>query len=432
MTLPRDHPQRRDLNDEVHARPPQPMTPPLRISYLALFSDWSQRDNQFDHVCALARRFGATPPPAGANFYSADLGAFRLKWERHTEFARYKFILPGIGPGTGASPFGQPAIAAVPADWIAGLGGEIIAAAHVALVSGPGNALDHDALAASHFDGNPLVGASIGGGAGAAFTDFRIGADGFSRLLVLDRGMSPRQAGRMVQRLLEIDTYRMLAFLALPIARTLAPLLTRHERELAEITAALATASEEDEPVLLDRLTRLDAGIESRQADNFYRFSAAEAYYDLVRRRIGELREERIQGLQTFQEFTERRLAPAMSTCRSITARHNALSERVARTTQLLATRVDITRERQNKAVLESMNRRAHLQLRLQEAVESLSAVAAVYYMVSLVGYAAKGLEGAGIKVNPNVAMGVSIPFLAVLVVLAIRRIRRIAGHATG
>ncbi len=78
-----------------------------------------------------------------------------------------------------------------------------------------------------------------------------------------------------------------------------------------------------------------------------------------MQRRIAELREERIQGLQTFQEFTERRLAPAMSTCRSAAQRQEALSARVARATQLLSTRVDIARERQNQAVLESMNRRA-------------------------------------------------------------------------
>lgn len=428
MMLPSDHPQRRELNDEVHARPPEPLTPPLRVSYLALYSDWSLRDQQCAHVSELARRFGVAPPAPGVNYYSADLGAFRLKWERHTEFARYKFIVPGGGD----APFAAPAVAAAPVDWVAGLSGQIIAAAHATLLRADAAANDHEAISTAMFCGNPLVGSSIAGGAGAAFTDFRIYEDGFSRLLVLDRGMAPRQAGRMIQRLLEIDTYRMLAFLALPVARRLGPVITQYERELAEVTSALATASEADEPLLLDRLTRLDAAIESRQADNFYRFSAASAYYELVQRRIAELREERIQGLQTFHEFTERRLAPAMSTCRSIAARHESLSERVARTTQLLSTRVDITRERQNKAVLESMNRRAKLQLRLQEAVEGLSAVAAVYYMVGLVGYATKGLEGIGLKVNPNLAMAASIPFVATLVALVIRRIRRMATRTEG
>ncbi len=428
MILPADHAQRRELNDEVHARPPEPLSPPLRLSFLALYSDWSLVDSQRAHVGDLARRFGVAPPNPRANFFSADLGPFRLKWERHTEFARYKFIVPGDGEAA----FTDPAIAQVPAEWVAALGGQIIAAAHVMMVRSNAPLQDHETISSGLFDGNPLVGSSIGGGAGAAFTDFRIHGDGFSRLLVQDRGMAPRQAGRMIQRLLEIDSYRMLAFLALPVARGLAPVITRYERELAETTAALATASEADEPLLLDRLTKLDAAIESRQADNFYRFSAAAAYYELVQRRIAELREERIQGLQTFQEFTERRLAPAMSTCRTISARHESLSERVARTTQLLSTRVDITRERQNKAVLESMNRRAKMQLRLQEAVEGLSAVAAIYYMVGLVGYAAKGLEAVGLEVNPTLAMAASIPFIGLLVLLVIRRIRRMATRGEG
>jgi uncharacterized membrane-anchored protein len=128
--------------------------------------------------------------------------------------------------------------------------------------------------------------------------------------------------------------------------------------------------------VLLDRLTRLAAEIDSRDAAHHFRFSAAMAYDDLVQRRIHELREKRIQGLQTFHEFTERRLAPAMNTCGAVAERQDALSRRVARATQLLSTRVDITRERQNRAVLESMNRRAQLQLRLHSTVEKLSIAA--------------------------------------------------------
>ena len=63
-------------------------------------------------------------------------------------------------------------------------------------------------------------------------------------MLVQDHGMAPRQAGRVVQRLLEIDTYRMLALLALPLAREMCPFLTRSEQDLAKVTdSALQPAS---------------------------------------------------------------------------------------------------------------------------------------------------------------------------------------------
>ena len=155
--------------------------------------------------------------------------------------------------------------------------------------------------------------------------------------------------------------------------------------------------------MLLDRLTRLEAEIERLAADTHFRFSAACAYYDLVLQRIAELREERIHGLQTFREFVERRLAPAMNTCRAVCgAPGEPGSQRMARATQLLSTRVDVTRERQNQAVLELMNRRAKMQLRLQQTVEGLSVVAITYYLSSLVGYLAKGLRGGGPRHRPQ------------------------------
>jgi uncharacterized membrane-anchored protein len=417
-----DHPQRLELNDEVHARPPEALSTPARITFVALYTTWQEREVQHRHLAELIRRYGGEPPAPQANHHSADLGPLRVKWERHTEFTRYQFIAVGCDP---REPFAEPAISLLPRDWVAGLPGEVLVATNVALLRAPPDGLDVGDIAGRLFAGNTLIGSDIGGGNGTALTDLRIHPDRFGRLLLLDRRMTRRQAGRMVQRLLEIDAYRILALLALPVARELAPALAAHEQELAQITAALADAGEPDEPVLLERLTRLEAAISKRAAETHYRFSAANAYYELVQRRITELREQRIEGMQTFGEFMQRRLAPAMHTCQALAARQEALSTRAARVTQLLSTRVDITRERQNQAVLESMNRRAKLQLRLQETVEGLSVAAVTYYVVGLVGYAAKSLKAAHLPVEPDITTGIAIPLVAVLVALGVRRTRR-------
>jgi uncharacterized membrane-anchored protein len=425
LPLPPDHPLRMELHEEVHARPSEALQAPLRITFLALVSDASNREREWQHVRDLAAHFGIGLPAQALNHLSADLGPFRLKFERHSEFARYKFIVPGVD----GAPFAQPALHAVPADWLAALPGTLMVAAHVALVAANDNDTTGDALASGLFDGNIAVGSRVADGAGDALTDFRL-HDGYSRLLVRNRTMTPRQAGRMVQRLLEIETYRMMALLALPVAQQLTPFLSASERELSQITTLLAAATETDEPHLLDRLTRLEAGIESRESENAYRFAAASAYYELVQRRIDELREQRIQGLQTFREFTERRLAPAMNTCRAAAARQESLSQRVARATQLLSTRVDVSREKQNHAVLESMNRRAAAQLRLQQTVEGLSVAAITYYIVGLVGYAAKGAKAAGLGINPDMTMAASIPVVLLLGLYGLRKVRKsIGGH---
>ncbi len=421
MKLPADHPQRIELNDEVHARPPEPLIAPSRLSYLALLSDAAQREAAWVAVCDLCRQYHVEPPEQRVLHFSADLGAFRLKWERHTEFVRFMFIVDGIAD----DPFERPAISVLPGHWVAGLPGQVIVAAHAALVRSEGGSFDPAAIDNRWFGGNVPVGAAISGGAATALTDFRIHADGFSRHLLLDHGTTPWQAGRIAQRLLEIDTYRIMALLALPVARAAAPLLTASERGLANITASLVSANETAEPELLDSLTRLEAEIEHQESQTRYRFAAADAYYELMRRRIDELREQRIQGLQTFREFTERRLAPAINTCRSVAARQESLSQRVARATRLLSTRVDLTTEKQNQALLESMNSRARLQLRLQSTVEGLSVAAVTYYVSALIGHAAEALRTAGVHVEPDLATGISIPFVAVAVWFGIYRIRK-------
>ena len=426
MRLPPDHPHRRELNDEVHARPPEALQPPLRLSYLVLLSGWSAQEQERRRVAELAARFGVEPPAIGANHFSAEMGGFRLKWERHTEFARYSFFAPGLAE----HPFATTALDEVPAEWVASLPGDTLVAAHVALMPPAAGATDHEALSALHFGGHPLLGATIASGLATALTDFRVHADGFSRLIIEDRGMPSRQAGRMVQRLLEIETYRMLALLGLPVARALIPGLARSEHELAQITATLTEAGEQDEPALLQRLTRLEAEIGRGVSDSQYRFIASAAYDELVQRRIVELREERIQGLQTFGEFTERRLAPAMNTCRAMAARQESLSRRASRTTQLLATRVDIAREHQSQALLESMNRRVRQQVRLQETVEGLSVVAITYYIVGLVSYLVDGAIAAGVAIDHHMAVGLSIPVVAALVFWGLRRARKLISRS--
>ncbi len=423
MRLPPDHPLRQELNDEVHARPAEALRGPARISYLALLTDLGERERFRAAVADLARRRQVAAPPAGANHLSADFGPYRLIWEQHTEFSRVTIIAPGAGE----NPFAEPALALLPEEWVAALPGKLVVAAHAALVpDAPDGPLpDPDRLSARLFGGNVLTGASIVGGAAVALTDFRVHADGFSRFWIADRSMTPWQAGRAVQRLLEMDTYRMLALLALPAARRLSAQLVEMEQKLTEITTALVHAGEPDEPVLLDRLTDLAAEVESRDAETRYRFSASNAYWSLVQRRILELRELRIEGLQTLQEFTERRVAPGMETCRAVAARQAALAQRVARATQLLSTRVDVTREQQNQAVLASMDRRAAMQLRLQQTVEGLSVAAITYYIVGLIGYLAKGATAAGVALDPDLVTGIAIPVVGGLGWLGLQRVRR-------
>ena len=435
--LPPDHAQRFALAEEAHARPPEPLEAPSRATYVAVLVEPDDRARELAHLGVLCEPFAVAPPSAGATHFSASLGAVRLKWERHGEFSGYTFFTAGASP----QPFSEPPAVQLPPGWLAAVPGQTIVAAHAKLITAPEQPPDA-AFLARHFNGNIAVGAEIGDGAGLAFTDFRIHADGCARFLVLDRGFTPRQAGRSLQRLFEIEAYRMLALLALPIARRQSGRIVAVEKSLAALTEAIAndvhSAGAESragddgrgDEALLHELTRLAAEVESGLAASQFRFGACRAYFELVSTRVGELRERRLAGIQTIEEFMARRFTPAVATCTTVSQRLHDLSERVAQASALLSTRVDIARERQNQALLASMDRRAKLQLRLQQTVEGLSVAAIVYYVAGVIGYLAKGLKAGGLHIDPDLTVGLVIPVVAVLVVLGLRRARKKIAHS--
>lgn len=419
--LPPDHPLRLLLADEVHARPPEPLDAPARATYVAVLVDAGARAEEHAHVARLCSHYGVAAPPAEASHFSAQLGPLRFKWERHGEFSGFTCFSSGPSP---QAPFSEPVAVLLPPGWLAALPGHTIVAAHAELMRAPSEPPDAATLA-THFSGHSAVGAEIGEGAGLAYTDFRIHADGFARILVCNRSLAPRQTGRMLQRLFEIEAYRTMALLALPIARRQSPRIVAIEHALATLTERLAADDGGADESLLQELTRLAAEVESGLAASQFRFGACRAYHELVTRRIAELHERKLPGIQTIEEFMTRRLNPAVATCATVSQRLHGLSERVARASNLLSTRVDITRERQNQALLASMDRRAKLQLRLQQTVEGLSVAAIVYYVTGLVGYLAKAGKAGGLAIQPDLLVGLAVPVLAVLVMLALRRARQ-------
>ena len=417
-----DHPSRRQLNDEVHARPPDSIQTPQLVTYLARVPKRAIDDPVARHVLDdLLKLFAVEPPDAEINHFTATLDDLRLRWERHTEYTRYTFSTPADAN----QPFAGDSVSGIPAEWLQNMRSEILVGVKASVVdeSAVGDSIAD--LSKQYFDGNILIGSEVADHYAIALTDLRIHGDGFSRLLLINHGMSAAQTGRVLQRLLEIETYRMMALLALPTARRLGPQLDADERELAEIAQALVDAESQQEQALLDRLTRLSATSQNRRLGSNYRFAAADAYYDIVLQRINELRETRIPGLQTFEEFTTRRLAPAVKTYRAVSNRQQSILEQMARATKLLSTRIDIARQEQNQALLASMDRRGKAQLRLSATVEGLSVAAVTYYVVGLVGTLTEGIAGAGVPLNKDIVMGASIPVVAAIAFALIRRLRR-------
>ena len=418
-----EYTRRIKLHNELHARPHELLKAPIQVSQLALLSDSSVVEEELRLIAQLCERYSVNAPLKDARHFSAQFGSFRFKWERHTEFSMYTFFVKAPFE----IPFHEPAIKHVPREWLESLPGETIAATHLAIEHKARPHRNIEELA-SLFALNTVIGAKVVAGSAIVWTDNKIHADGFARILIQDVDLRRRQAGRLVQRLLEIETYRMLALIPVSTARKHLPKLARFDRQLADLTNNnCGFQSHENEQKLLDDLTGLAADIERISAVTNQRFNASAAYYNIVKMRVAELREQRIQGLQMFHEFMEQRLSPAMATCESVNGNLELLSTRVARASALLRTRVDITMEGQTRDLLASMDKRAKLQLRMQETVEGLSVVVLSYYLLGMVAYALKALKSSGVPLNVEITTGLAIPVILGLVFFSVRKLRRLA-----
>jgi uncharacterized membrane-anchored protein len=275
------------------------------------------------------------------------------------------------------------------------------------------------------FDPASLCYSLVEGGKAAVATDFCQDGDGLTRILLLDGGLTSARVGALAQRLLDVETYRTLAMLGLPLAQSLSPRIRRIEDRLAQLTGAMRSGERRDSEGLLNELTELAAELEADAAASLYRFGASRAYHGIVDERLAALGEEAVPGYDTWSGFLQRRVAPAMRTCRSIEERQANLSRKLARAATLLRTWVDVEVERQNRDLLGSMNRRAKLQLRLQQTVEGLSVAAVSYYVVGLAGYLAKGVAELGLPLKPAQATAIVVVPVVLAVWWLVRRIRR-------
>ncbi len=426
--LPADDAQRELLHNEVHARPPARIRLPALVIYVAVLTDGIGREQECEHLRRLPGQQDLTVDQLQGNFLRLRFEGYTVKWERHTEFTRYSIVQPlPAQAALGASDPDLTGELVVAPGWLRDIPGRTIAAIQLAMAHADISKPEAVMPQARRWFGDRTVVASVMGNNGHswAVTDFQLRDCGFERILVLaPRSTTETRAGRISQRLLELETYRLMALRGLPVAKGLGPMLGEAEGRLADITARLEykSASEQE---LLDTLVALAARIERATAEHDYRFAATRAYDTLVSQRLAELREQPVPGTQTLGEFMQRRLSPAMATVAATAQRLISLSERVARTSALLRTRVDIATEAQNQQLLEKLTRGQELQLRLQTTVEGLSIAAISYYVVSLLFYAVKAVKAAGVPLNVEIATGALIPLVLWAVWRTTRRIHQ-------
>jgi len=417
-----DHPLRYELANELHARPFPSLSAPCTAAYLAIKQphDAAKRDRAADlaHLTALLDRYGASHPQPGATHYSGQIGRHVLKWESHTEFVTYTVFTEGVS----TRPFDPADFEVFPTDWLARSPGMRVTSALIRVT--PWENKDRTREDTDQwFVSESVAVARVLDDAAVIVGDFRIDTAGHLRFSVnVAPGTGARRIGRIVQRLCEIETYKSMSMLGFARVREMGCQMGETDSQLSRLIGDMTGGAQPAEDTLQD-LLRVSAELESLVAQSSFRFGATAAYEQIVNQRISVLREDRFEGRQTFAEFMMRRYEPAMRTVRATKERLDAMADRAMRAGELLRTRVDVERSAQNQALLESMDKRADLQLRLQRTVEGLSVVAISYYAVSLAGYLLYPLTGVLGLSKGMITAAVTLPVVG-LVWWLVQRIR--------
>jgi len=422
MTAIEDHPLRYALANELHARPFPELSAPCHAVFLAIKQpqDAATRDRDLDraHLLDLLDRYAAPHPSPGATHFSGQIGKHRLKWESHTEFVTFTIFVDG----TAARPFDPDSFDVFPEDWLKKAPGARLGSSLIRVEQRPDDATIRTKLEDWFVPESLAVSAVLDDSAVVA-GDFRIDQGGHSRFAIfVGENIGERRVGRILQRVTEIETYKTISMLGLARVRGLGAQLNEIDDRLADMVGSMSSDAALAEDTL-KALLEISADLENLMAQSSFRFGATRAYEALVNQRIEVLREERFDGRQTFAEFMMRRFDPAMRTVKATERRMEQMADRATRAAELLRTRVDVERQTQNQALLESMDQRAALQLRLQKTVEGLSVVAISYYAVNLAIYLTGPLAYTA-DISKTVMTAALTPLVVLGVWLLVRRIR--------
>jgi uncharacterized membrane-anchored protein len=432
VTVPREargsgfaeHDSRERVLGEVHARPVVPISGPKRILHFAFMTEQAAAEAARAALATLCRERGVAGPPPGAKHHRVALSPAVLRWEHHGEFVTYTWEFaqePAKARTIDARQYAfRPSASELAYVMrLLPLPGPLLVAVDLQFTKAAPLRTSWQEL----FEASGLVASEVFGREAVVATDFRSDANGFVRLLVLDSKLTPVEAGTLVQRLLEIETYRTLALLGLPKAQDMGPEIRRIEIELPRLVQLMRESEGfEASRQLLDRLTALAADLEAGAAQSLFRFGATRAYYELLTERLDSLAETALPNLPTVAAFLARRLTPAIRTCASVEARQDNLSRKLSRAAQLLRARVDIDLESQNRDLLRTMGERVDLQIRMQQAVKWISFAASTYYIAAILHLIFEGIHQKVDWFDAFIATAIAIPLAMIFVAWVLRR----------
>lgn len=408
-----DHPYRAAIMDEVHARPIDivPETGRLRRLVFVMPAEAGAMMRVFRSYEAFCVEAGIEGPGATDRQHSFNTPGRHVTWEFHTEFVTVTWRSglsdwENLPTDIGLSAIGQ---------------GQLIGAMRIDVIA------DHEVpeRLLPGFNLPSLCLSNIDNNNGQVATDFVPDADRFTRFELAAGGLTALRRSIIVRRLLEVETYRTMALLGLPLARSVSPELRTIELDLTTLVESLSDATTpaavQGAMVALHTLSVRSGKLSERLG---YRFAAGHAYGDILRMRLVGLREAGTARGSTLAHYIGNRVDPGLATCGAIEKRLGVLSDKIERAIGLLNVRIGVDMQVQNAAVLDSIAQTARSQFLLQRTVEGLSTIAISYYLLGILSYAFAGpLEQ--MHWEKTMALSLAAPIVVAVVWLTVRAIRK-------
>lgn len=421
------------FKDELHARPYIRLESNLRTFHFTYAIKDDDEKKAWRYLNNFLKKLNfQSLPNVPSKFWVAEGKDMIIRYECHTEFISLTLIYPQkIELKNKNSPnlFDIKFLNILPLNFLKNFPGKHFLSSWIEM--SPSGYIFKPSDIESYFFHDNFAGSRVAEGGAKVFMSFKSDRTnflglGFRRVFIQNKSLRTRRTGRLLQRIVELETYQVLSLLGLSKVRKESFNLSKLEKNITEITKSVSktvkknldkkSISYPDYQKDLNELSYVIAKIEEISSSTNYRLSATFAYYKLVEQRLKDLREERLESFQTNDEFLSRRLLPAIRTCEAFSSRLESLAIRAQRADNLVRTQIEMGVQIQNKNLLESMEVRARAQLRLQETVESLSIVAITYYIIGLLSTLVDPINFEKVFFNKQIFLALCVPIILILI----------------
>ena len=419
------------FKDELHARPYIKLGNNLRTFHFAYLIKENDEKKSWNYLDKFLRKINFQKlPNESSKYWVAEGKDLTVRYECHTEFISLTLIYPNkIENKNKPKLFDENFLNLLPIEFLENFPGDHFLSTWIEMV--PSNFNFRPIDIEDFFYHDNFAGSNVAEDGANVFMSFKSDrtdflGSGFRRVFIQNKNLRTRRTGRLLQRIVELETYQVLSLLGLSQVRKETSNLSYLEKKITEITKSVSSKAKknlvnkskinQNYQNDLNELSYVVARIEEIASSTNYRLSATSAYYKLVEQRIIDLREERLESFQTHNEFLSRRLQPAIRTCEAFSRRLDSLAVRAQRADNLVRTQIEMSIQLQNKNLLESMEVRARAQLRLQETVESLSIVAITYYVVGLLSTLVEPIDFDKIFISKSLFLSLSVPIILIFI----------------